>query len=143
MSAKVIFKKYLKGWPPFGGDKKTKKVEFPDAFAFGALEAWSAANKDAKVYVVSRDGDWKQMCAGHASLIWVARLEELLQHFTDTETRFAIKKGLEERREELVEMLCAGPRAWTSTSAETCSSKARSMATRSSAWTSWTSTSWR
>ena len=107
VSAGGIFKKYFEGTPPFGGQGGNKKVEFPDAFAFGALETWSAAKENAKIYVVGNDGDWKKMCAGHPSLISVARIDELLQHFTDTETGFAIKKGLEERREELLKMICA------------------------------------
>ena len=105
--ADAIFKKYFEGIPPFGGQGDTKKVEFPDAFACGALEHWSTANGNAKIYVVGNDGDWKQMCAGHPSLISVARLDELLQHFTDTEVSFAIKKGLEEEREELLKMIRA------------------------------------
>ena len=107
VSADGIFTRYFEGIPPFGGQGDNKKVEFPDAFAFGALEAWSAANENAQVYVVGNDGDWKQMCAGHPLLISVARIGELLQHFTDTEIGFAIKKGLEEQREELLKMICA------------------------------------
>jgi hypothetical protein len=40
-------------------------------------------------------------------LISVARLDELLQHFTDTEIGFAIKEGLESQREELLKLLRA------------------------------------
>jgi hypothetical protein len=105
VSPEAIFKKYFEGTPPFGGGGESKKVEFPDAFACGALEAWSAANKDAKVYVVSNDGDWKKMCGLNQALISVAKLEELLQHFTDSEISFAIKKGLQEKRDELLEMV--------------------------------------
>lgn len=101
-----VFKKYFAGIPPFGGHGVTKKVEFPDAFAFGALEAWTT-NNVAKVYVVSNDSDWKSMCASTPALICVARLDELLGHFTDTETGFDIKRGLEERDEELKEMIRA------------------------------------
>src|SRR5207249_3176645 len=77
VSADAIFKKYFDGTPPFGGQGATKKVEFPDAFACAALEVWGAANENAKIYVVGNDGDWKQMCAGHGSLISVGRLDEL------------------------------------------------------------------
>src|SRR5262249_1688798 len=107
VSADGILKKYFDGTPPFGGQGDNKKVEFPDAFAFGALEAWIAANKNAKICVVGNDGDWKLMCAGHPSLISVARLDELLQHFTDTEIGFAIEKGLAAQREKLLEMIHA------------------------------------
>ena len=105
VSADDIFKKYFAGTPPFGGQGDNKKVEFPDAFACCALEAWSAANENAKIYVVSNDADWKSMCACNPALISVPRLDELLQHFTDTEISFAIKKGLEEQRDELLEMI--------------------------------------
>jgi hypothetical protein len=107
VSADAVFKKYFEGTQPFGGQGINKKVEFPDAFAFGALEGWSTANENAKIYVVGNDGDWKHMCAGHPSLISVARLDELLQHFTDTEVSFAIKEGLGEQREELLKMIRA------------------------------------
>jgi hypothetical protein len=107
VSADGIFKKYFEGIPPFGGQGDNKKVEFPDAFALGALEVWSAANENAKIYVVGKDRDWMKMCARHLSLISVARIDELLQHFTDTEIGFAIKRGLEEQREELLEMIRA------------------------------------
>lgn len=107
VSADGIFKKYFEGTPPFGGQGDNKKVEFPDAFACGALEAWSVANENAKIYVVSNDGDWKTMCACNPALVSVARLDELLQHFTDTEVSFAIKKGLEEECDELLKMIRA------------------------------------
>ncbi len=107
VSADGIFKKYFEGAPPFGGQGNNKKVEFPDGFACGALEAWSAANENAKIYVVSNDGDWKSMCVCNPALVSVARLDELLQHFTDTEVSFAIKKGLEEQRDELLKMIRA------------------------------------
>jgi len=107
VSPEAIFMKYFEGIPPFGGGGDNKKFEFPDAFACGALEAWSAANKDANVYVVSNDGDWKKMCGLNPALISVAKLEELLQHFTDSEVSFAIKKGLEEKREELLKLVRA------------------------------------
>ena len=107
VSADAIFKKYFEGTPPFGGQGHNKKVEFPDAFAFGALKAWSAANENTKIYLVGNDGDWKQMCAGHPQFISVARIDELLQHFTDTEIGFAIKKGLEKQGEELLELFRA------------------------------------
>jgi hypothetical protein len=107
VSPEAIFKKYFESTPPFGGERDNKKVEFPDAFACGALEAWSAANEDAKVYVVSNDSDWKKMCGLNPALISVAKLEELLQYFTDSEVSFAIKKGLEEKREELLTMVRA------------------------------------
>ena len=107
VSPESIFKKYFEGAPPFGGDGDNKKVEFPDAFACGALEAWSAANNDAKVYVVSNDGDWKKMCEFNPSLFSIAKLDELLQHFTDSEVSFAIKKGLEGKREEFLKLVRA------------------------------------
>jgi hypothetical protein len=107
VSAEAIFKKYFEGTPPFGGDKTTKKVEFPDAFACATLEAWSTSHKNARIYVVGNDTDWKSMCACNPALISVGRLDELLQHFTDTEIGFAIKKGLEEQREELLNMIRA------------------------------------
>ena len=107
VSADGIFKKYFEGTPPFGGQGDNKKVEFPDAFACGALEAWSAANENAKVYVVSNDGDWKSMCGCNPVLLSVVRLADLLQHFTDTEVSFAIKKGLEEQHEELLKLVRA------------------------------------
>jgi hypothetical protein len=107
VSPEAIFKKYFEGTPPFGGERDNKKVEFPDAFACGALEAWSAANKDVKVFVVSNDDDWKKMCGRNPALISVAKLDDLLQHFTDLEVSFAIKKGLENKREELLKMVRA------------------------------------
>jgi hypothetical protein len=107
VSPKGVFKKYFAGTPPFGGEGDKKKVEFPDAFACGALETWSASNNNAKIYVVSNDGDWKKMCEGNTAIISVARLDELLQHFTDTEIGFAIKKGLESQREELLKLIRA------------------------------------
>jgi hypothetical protein len=105
VSADGIFNRYFEGMPPFGGQGDNKKVEFPDAFACGTLEAWSAANENAKIYVVSNDADWKSMCACNPALVSVARLDELLQHFTDTEVSFAIKKGMEEQRDELLKMI--------------------------------------
>lgn len=107
VSANGIFKKYFEGTQPFGGQGDKKKVEFPDAFACGALEAWSSKNENAKVYVVSNDGDWKSMCACNPVLLTVARLDELLQQFTDTEVSFAIRKGLGEQRVELLKLVRA------------------------------------
>jgi len=107
VDADAIFKKYFEGTPPFGGDKKSRKVEFPDAFAFAALEAWSRVQRNTKVYVVGADGDWKKMCEGHPNLIRVPTLEELLQHYTDSEVGFVIRKGLEAQRDKLLELVRA------------------------------------
>lgn len=107
VSSEGVFKKYFAGTAPFGGEGDNKKIEFPDAFACGALEAWSAKNKKTKIYVVSNDSDWKKMCEGNTALISVARLDELLQHFTDTEIGLAIKRGLESQRKELLALVRA------------------------------------
>ncbi|OWK34906.1 PIN domain-containing protein [Fimbriiglobus ruber] len=97
--AEAVLTKYFEKQPPFGEGKK--KCEFPDAFAFCALQAWSEQNGDKEVYVVSNDGDWKKACAGHPRLIHVERLDELLQLYADSVLVTALLEALEANSEEV------------------------------------------
>jgi hypothetical protein len=97
-----IFKKYFEQKPPFGA--KDKKCEFPDAFAFAALEQWCIDNS-AKVYVVGGDGDWKRACKDHANLIYVERLDELLEKFGDSVQVTAVKEALSKVRDDVIEFI--------------------------------------
>ena len=103
VSPEAVFAKYFAGTAPFGGGKK--KHEFPDAFTCGSLEAWSAAHNNEKIYVVSKDGDWKRVCTGHAVFIQVDTIEELLELYANAALVEAIRAGLEERREELQQLI--------------------------------------
>jgi hypothetical protein len=97
-----IFKKYFKQTPPFG--TKDKKSEFPDAFAVAVLEEWCKRNF-AKIYVVSGDSDWKLACKGNSDLIYVERLDELLEKFGDSVQITAVKEALSRVRDSVVEFI--------------------------------------
>jgi len=103
VSPEAVFAKYFAGTAPFGEGKK--KHEFPDAFTCGAIEAWSAANGNAKIYVVSNDGDLKRVCAGHRVFIQVDTIDKLLELYANAELVEAIRAGLEEKREELQQLI--------------------------------------
>ena len=65
ISIEEVFEKYFAGIPPFANDKK--KHEFPDAFSLAAIERWCKTSS-GKMYVVSSDSDWQQVCAISPSL---------------------------------------------------------------------------
>lgn len=95
-----IFEKYFKQQAPFGD--KNKKSEFPDAFAFAALEAWCKSNS-SKLYVVSGDSDWKRACKLNPDLIYVERLDQLLEKYGDSVQVTAVKEALSKIRDSVVE----------------------------------------
>lgn len=71
----VIFDKYFKSEPPFGG--ANKKSEFPDAFV---LEAVSKVSKDRghTLYVISDDGDMEKYATTLDNLIHLKRVDDFL-----------------------------------------------------------------
>lgn len=97
-----IFKNYFAQKPPFGD--KNKKSEFPDAFAVAALEGW-CEKKFEKMYVVSGDPDWKRACKDNSDLVYVERLDELLEKFGDSVQVTAVKEALSKVREDVVEFI--------------------------------------
>jgi hypothetical protein len=100
VSPATIFRKYFEAEPPF--DDKSKKVEFPDAFAAAALESWCAAERDRKLYIVSGDGDWRRLCTRVNSFIYVKQLDQLLELFADAELAAELKEAIRGRSEELI-----------------------------------------
>src|SRR5208337_4531518 len=74
-------------------------------FTCCALEAWSAAHGNEKIYVVSNDVDLKRVCAGHRVFIQVDTIEKLLELYANAELVEAIRAGLEEKREELQQLI--------------------------------------
>jgi hypothetical protein len=75
ISIEEVFEKYFAGTPPFANDKK--KHEFPDAFSLAAIERWCETSS-GKMYVVSTDSDWQQVCALNPSLKYAQSLPEFL-----------------------------------------------------------------
>ena len=97
-----IFKRYFEQRPPFGN--KDKKSEFPDAFAVAALDGWCNKNS-AKVYVVSGDPDWKRACKDNPNLIYLERLDELLEKFGDSVQVSAVREALSKVRDNVREFV--------------------------------------
>ena len=95
-----IFKKYFEQRPPFGN--KDKKSEFPDAFAIAALDGWCKKNS-APMYVVSGDPDWKRACKDNPDLIYVERLDELMEKFGDSVQVTAVREALSKVRDNVRE----------------------------------------
>lgn len=75
VSPSIVFEKYFKEEPPFGG--ANKKSEFPDAFA---LEAVRNASKDRGhlLYVVSDDGDMEKYTKTLDNMIHLKKVDDLL-----------------------------------------------------------------
>ncbi|WP_299787515.1 PIN domain-containing protein [uncultured Shewanella sp.] len=75
VDASVVFEKYFKSEPPFGG--ANKKSEFPDAFV---LEAVSKVSKERghTLYVISDDGDMEKYAATLDNLIHLKRVDDFL-----------------------------------------------------------------
>jgi len=71
----MIFEKYFKSEPPFGG--ANKKSEFPDAFV---LEAVSNISKERGhvLYVVSEDGDMEKYAETFDNIIHLKKVDDLL-----------------------------------------------------------------
>lgn len=71
----VVFDKYFKSEPPFGG--ANKKSEFPDAFV---LEAVCKTSKDRghTLYVISDDGDMEKYASTLDNMIHLKRVDDLL-----------------------------------------------------------------
>ena len=75
VSVKEIFRKYFTFTPPFSKGKK--KYEFPDAFAFGALEKW-CAEKNEELVIVSGDPDWEDASKLNKSFTYFDKIQEVL-----------------------------------------------------------------
>ncbi|WP_198332318.1 PIN domain-containing protein [Psychrobacter aquimaris] len=75
VDASIVFDKYFKSEPPFGG--ANKKSEFPDAFV---LEAVAKVSKDRghTLYVISDDGDMEKYADTLDNLIHLKRVDDLL-----------------------------------------------------------------
>lgn len=76
VSPEEIFSKYFQNQPPFKDGKK--KHEFPDAFTLAVLEKLGKA-EGQPVYVVSGDSDMKSACQKSEDLIWIERIDKLLE----------------------------------------------------------------
>lgn len=75
VDSSIVFDKYFKSEPPFGGTNK--KYEFPDAFV---LEAVAKVSKDRghSLYIVSDDSDMEKYADTLDNLIHLKRVDELL-----------------------------------------------------------------
>ena len=75
VDASIVFDKYFKSEPPFGG--ANKKYEFPDAFV---LEAVSKVSRDRghTLYVISDDGDMDKYADTLDNLIHLKRVDDFL-----------------------------------------------------------------
>jgi hypothetical protein len=75
VDASIVFDKYFKSEPPFGG--ANKKSEFPDAFV---LEAISKVSKDRghTLYVISDDNDMEKYANTLDNLIHLKRVDDFL-----------------------------------------------------------------
>jgi len=80
VDVETLFSGYFGGQPPFGSGKK--KNEFPDALALNALEA-TAKERGARIFVVSKDGDWKAFCENSEYLYLVPEIERALALIKD------------------------------------------------------------
>lgn len=75
VSASIIFEKYFKSEPPFGG--ANKKSEFPDAFVLEAVNAISK-NRGHPLYVISADGDMEKYAEKSDNMIYLKKVDDLL-----------------------------------------------------------------
>lgn len=75
VDASIVFDKYFKSEPPFGGENK--KSEFPDAFVLEAVAKVSKERGHA-LYVISDDGDMEKYADTLDNLIHLKRVDDLL-----------------------------------------------------------------
>jgi hypothetical protein len=75
VDASIVFDKYFKSEPPFGG--ANKKSEFPDAFV---LEAISKVSKDRghTLYVISDDSDMEKYADTFDNLIHLKKVDDFI-----------------------------------------------------------------
>jgi hypothetical protein len=79
ISIQYVFDLYFNKKPPFDDGKK--KAEFPDAFALAALEKWGDEDY-SEVLVASSDSDLEGGCQNFNNLIYVGKLDRLLERLT-------------------------------------------------------------
>lgn len=72
---KSVFDRYFERQPPFSKD--SKKYEFPDAFALGAIKK-IAEQKMQSIYVISNDGDMKSYVESEENLIYLNSVDEII-----------------------------------------------------------------
>ena len=100
----AIINAYFTGEPPFGSG--TKKSEFPDALALGALEH-RANGRQTEFIVVSKDSDWRAFCEGSQRLHLLPDIERALSLINDAPLvlRETLQAWLEEEQEGRTEIL--------------------------------------
>lgn len=98
-----VFRKYFHTQAPFSSGKK--KSEFSDAFAGAALEAWCKEASEEKLFIVSGDDDWKQLCDTTDPFIYVNKLDELLEKFADSEAVTYVQELLQDESDVLIARL--------------------------------------
>ena len=72
----AVFERYFSGKAPFHSGKK--KCEFPDAFSLAAISAWGES-ECTDVLVASSDGDIEHATSCFSNLVYVGRLQALLE----------------------------------------------------------------
>lgn len=75
VNPRQIFDSYFSSAPPF--HREAKKSEFPDAFSLAAVDAF-ARERCSKVYIVSGDGDMKDVAAINDNFIHLESIDKLL-----------------------------------------------------------------
>src|SRR5262249_33433891 len=70
-----------------------------------ALRDWAASKIGEKVYVVSKDKDWRRVCQSEDAFIHQAELSELLEKYADSELVSHIRYALNELQDQLKAML--------------------------------------
>ncbi len=100
ISVKSLLDDYFSSRPPFGS--KSKKSEFPDAIMFQSLIR--AIGDEHKIHIVSKDGDWENICKTRQSLVLQKNLAELLDYINkDNAASSSIKTYLASSGATLIE----------------------------------------
>jgi hypothetical protein len=82
-----VLEKYFTSAPPFG-NKKTKKHEFPDAFAIQALAEYAERN-ELPMFVVSGDQLFQDACETCSHLVPKKTISEVLDHVASDDAQLA------------------------------------------------------
>ena len=81
-STNKLISRYFNHQPPFGRSK-SRKAEFPDAFALLSLERIARGQKNL-ILCVSSDNDWEQFCDESDHLVCVKELSHALSYFNES-----------------------------------------------------------
>lgn len=85
-----IIQNYFAGSAPFSGKKK---YEFPDAFIANSLKNYEDFVTD-KIYLVSNDKDFNEICKGNAKLCKIDKLTDILSLINEKMENYQLLKDL-------------------------------------------------